>query len=237
MKRQVRKNVFETNSSSMHSLVVTKKDSKYTPEEIMKGIYLSNDKNTNEEDCIWKIWDEGELYFGRSPFKVLSSFRDKWLYALASLVGEYNDKVYKELERVAKKNIVGLKKIELPKTIKSLPNIDNEKNTNSDYVKEYGKTESELIAYLNEKEKEWELEDEEIDYWEDCYGDWCFHAPCIGNVDEDILSGFLKDENITLEEFLVNKKYIVIQDGDEYCIWNKLKETGLVDFDNIDHEY
>lgn len=110
MKRQIRKNVFETNSSSMHSLVITKTSDKYTSEEIMKDIYLSNDKNTNEEDCIWKIWDEDKLYFGRSPFKVLSSFRDKWLYALASLVGEYNDKVYKELERVARENIIGLKK-------------------------------------------------------------------------------------------------------------------------------
>lgn len=127
MKKQVRKNVFETNSSSMHSLVITKTSDKYTSEEIMKDIYLSDDNSTNEEDCIWKIWDEDKLYFGRSPFKVLSSFRDKWLYALASLVGEYNDKVYKELERIAKKNIVGLKKIELPNTIKRFPNIDNEK--------------------------------------------------------------------------------------------------------------
>lgn len=34
-----------------------------------------------------------------------------------------------------------------------------------------------------------------------------------GRVDENILTGFLKRENITLEEFLINKKYIVIQDG------------------------
>lgn len=236
MKKQVRKNVFETNSSSMHSLVITKTSDKYTSEEIMKDIYLSDDKNTNEENCIWQIWDEDKLYFGRSPFKVLSSFRDKWLYALASLVREYNDKVYKELERIAKKNIVGLKKIELPKTIKRFPNIGNEKNTNSDYTKEYGKTESELIAYLKETEIKWELQNE-IDYWEDRYGDWCFHIPYTGSVDEDILSGFLKEENIILEEFLVNKKYIVVQDGDEYCIWNKLKEAGLVDFNSIDHEY
>lgn len=119
MKKQVRKNVFETNSSSMHSLVITKTSDKYTSEEIMKDIYLSDDNSTNEEDCIWKIWDEDELYFGRSPFEVLSSFRDKWLYALASLVGEYNDKVYKELERVARENIIGLKKIELHKSLET----------------------------------------------------------------------------------------------------------------------
>lgn len=40
MKRQIRRNVFETNSSSMHSLTVMKRDDKYTPEEILEGLYL-----------------------------------------------------------------------------------------------------------------------------------------------------------------------------------------------------
>lgn len=236
MKRQVRTNVFETNSSSMHSLVITKNEDKYSSEEIMNGICLSDDENTNKEDCVWEIWDEDKLYFGRSPFKVLSSFKDKWLYALASLVREYNDEVYKKLEKIAMQNITGLEKIKLPQIIRSFPNKENVKNYNSDYTKEYGKTESELIAYLKEKEIELEL-DNEIYYWENDYGNWSFYVPYTGNVDEDILSGFLKEENITLEDFLLNKKYIVIQDGDEYCIWNKLKETGLVDYNNIDYEY
>ena len=37
---QIRDNTFETNSSSSHSLIITDFDGKYTPEEMMKGIYL-----------------------------------------------------------------------------------------------------------------------------------------------------------------------------------------------------
>ena len=57
------------------------------------------------------------------------------------------------------------------------------------------------------------------------------------SVDEDILSGFLEHEGISLEEYLINKKYVVIQDGDEYCYWDNMKQTGLVNMDMIDHEY
>ena len=36
--KQIRRGVFETNSSSMHSLTVMKRNDKYTPEEILDGI-------------------------------------------------------------------------------------------------------------------------------------------------------------------------------------------------------
>ena len=97
MKRQIRRCVFETNSSSLHSLCVMKIDEYYTPEEISKNFFLWNNKDTGEEKCEWHIWD-GDLEFGRSPFRVLCNFHDKWLYACASLVREYNDETYKELE-------------------------------------------------------------------------------------------------------------------------------------------
>lgn len=58
-----------------------------------------------------------------------------------------------------------------------------------------------------------------------------------GSVDEDILTPFLKKTGITLREFLTNKKYVVIVDGDEYCIWDSLKDSGLVNIDEIEREY
>ena len=113
MKRQIRRNVFETNSSSMHSLVIMKQEEKYTPEEISKGVYLHKDIDTGESCCVWEPWDH-EMDFGRAPFRVLGTFADKWLYACASLVNEYNDKTYKELVKLAIKYVPGLKKIKLP---------------------------------------------------------------------------------------------------------------------------
>ena len=234
MKRQVRRNVFETNSSSMHSLTVMKIEGKYTQKEILDDIYLSKDKETGEENCIWDIWDRN-LEFGRTPFRALGTFSGKWLYACASLVREYNDDTYKELVRIAKKYIPGLKKIKLPYVVDNFPNKDDPENKDSDYVKEYGKTEKELIEYLDNKSKEWF--DVPSKYWKSKIDDWCFYKPDTGCVDEDILSGFLKSENISLEEFITNKKYVVIQDGDEYCYWDDMKQTGLVNLDAIDHEY
>lgn len=73
---QVRSSCFETNSSSAHSLVVTKgKAQHYTPEEAYKELYwMDNDG----------YWDpHGSFYFGRHPFQVLSTFKAKLRYAYA----------------------------------------------------------------------------------------------------------------------------------------------------------
>ena len=234
MKRQIRRSVFETNSSSMHSLTVMKRNEKYTTEEIMEDIWLSNDRETKEEDCVWDIWNDSDLSFGRSPFRALATFREKWLYACASLVNDYNDDTYKELVEIAKKYIPNLKRIDLPKTSGSFANKDNEKNKDSGYCQKYGKTEDELAEYLMKKEKDWDME---IEYWETSSGYWHYDAPYTGHVDDNILSGFLKKEGITLEEYLTNKKYVVIQDGDEYCYWDDMKKAGLINMNAIDHEY
>lgn len=217
----------------MHSLTVMKRDDKYTPEEILEEIYLCKDKETGEEKCVWNIWDH-ELEFGRSPFRALGTFTDKWLYACASLVHDYNDETYKELVALALKYIPGLKKVELPTTSNSCADKDDEEHKDDEYFQKYGKTEDELVEYLTQKEKDWGIE---IDYWKSSSGYWHYDRPFTGYVDENILSGFLEKEGVTLEEYLTNKKYVVIQDGDEYCYWSDMKKTGLVNMDAIDHEY
>lgn len=232
MKRQIRRGVFETNSSSMHSLTVLKRDCKYTSEETLEGLYLYDDRDTGEKKCIWNINDE-DLEFGRQPFRALGTFKDKWLYACASLVREYNDDIFQELTAIAFKYIPNLKRINLPMTSEPIVDRGSEKSRRDAYCQEHGKTEKELQEYLSQKEKDWGME---LGYWKS--GDWWhYEVPYTGHVDEDILSGFLKQEGISLEEYLTNKKYVVIQDGDEYGYWKDMKRTGLVNMDIIDHEY
>ena len=233
MKRQVRRGVFETNSSSMHSLTVMKRDEKYTQKEILKDIWLRDDKDTGEKDCVWNIWNDSDLDFGRSPFRALATFKEKWLYACASLVHEYNDDVYKELVEIVLKYVPNLKKIKLPTTERSFANKDDDKFKDDEYYQEYGKTQEEVISYLTQKSEEWDME---IEYYEHS-GYWYYDAPYTGYVDDNILSGFLESEGITVEEFITNKKYVVIQDGDEYCYWIDMKKAGLINMDAIDHEY
>lgn len=231
MKRKIRHGVFETNSSSMHSLVVMRTDEKYTSAEFVNGIYLCRDTETGEKDCVWNI-HEDDLYFGRSPFRSLGTFKDKWLYACASLVLEYGDETYNELISIALKYVPGLKKIVLPTSVKSIP----DKNTHKDdwYFQEYGKTEDEFMEYLSQKEKDLGAE---IEYWKTDLEYWKFEYPYTGSCDSDILTHFLEKEGITLEEYLINKKYVVIQDGDEYCYWYDMKRTGLINEAVIDYEY
>ena len=233
MKRQVRYGVFESNSSSKHSISIMKKNDKYTPEEILEDIWLHDDKETGEKDCVWDIWD-GDLSFGRSPFRALGTFADKWYYACASLVRDYNGDTYKELVAIAMKYVPNLKKIKLPMTNESIADKDDEVNKDSEFAQKYGKTENELIEYLTKKEELWGFE---IEYWKGRNGYWHYNAPCTGYVDENILSGFLEKEGITLEEYLINKKYVVIQDGDEHCEYENMKKSGLINLDAIDHEY
>ena len=161
MKRQIRRCVFETNSSSMHSLVVMKRASKYSQEEILDEFFLFDNKETGEKNCVWEIRDY-DLEFGRVPFRSLGNFHDKWLYACASLVREYKDDMYNQLEQIALKYVTRLKKIQMPLTTKSIPNKDCQKFEDNDYYQEYGKTEDELAEYLMQKEKDWNIETE---YW------------------------------------------------------------------------
>ena len=230
MKRQIRRGVFESNSSSQHSLAIMKINEKYTLDEISNEIYLS-------KDGVWNIWD-CSMEFGRSPFKVLGTFAQKWKYACASLVFEYNDEIYVELEEIAFKYIPGLKKIKLPTITESIPNKDCEENKDSDFCETYGMTEDELNDFLSKKEKKWGLEDGEVDYWLDSeHKNWRYEKPYTGYVDENILGRFLKKENISLEEFLINKKYVVICDGDEYCVYDDMKKAGLINTEMIDYEF
>lgn len=49
-----------------------------------------------------------------------------------------------------------------------------------------------------------------------------------GGTDDYALNSWLENNNITLEEFLINSRYAVICDGDEYCTFNKLIDLGLI---------
>ncbi|MCM1277156.1 MAG: hypothetical protein NC299_17670 [Lachnospiraceae bacterium] len=181
MKRQIRHGVFETNSSSMHSLVIQKNDEYVTHEEIIADYYYWRDK-----DKILFLRNDS-LEFGRTPFKCLASFIDKLGYAIASFC-KYNDEKFDEIIQTVTEIIPECKGIELP-----------------------------LVSTSRYE-----------------------HKPYYGYVDhesDDLLETFLEKHNVSLKEFLTNKKYVVIVDGDEYCIWDKLKLTGLVNTDIIDYEY
>lgn len=179
---QIRDNTFETNSSSSHSLIITDFDGKYTPDEMMKGIYLWNDKKKRMYDS--------ELEFYRSPFSLLATFESKSRYAIASSNGRLADKV-EEL------------------WYKYIPNFNG---------------------------FEFDTRDEEYDYDKQEWVDLEEPKPVYGGTDDYQIESWLKHYNVSLEDFLTMRRYMVVCDGDETREWYHVLDSGLVDKAHIIHD-
>ena len=179
---QIRDNTFETNSSSSHSLIITDFDGKYTPEEMMRGIYLWNDNK--------KRMYESNLGFYRSPFSLLATFESKSRYAIASSHGHLVD----EVEKI---------------WYKYIPDFDGFK---------------------------FDMHTEEYDYNKKEWVDLDEPKPAYGGTDDYQIEGWLKSYNVSLEDFLTMRRYMVVCDGDETREWYRVLDSGLVDKSHIIHD-
>lgn len=93
---QIRDNVFETNSSSAHTIAVKNHDE-----------YDYDLKWLLDEDGTFKLWSTSDLDFGRSPFDVLCTTYQKIPYFIAT----YG---YKFISKIIMENIPEVKRIEKP---------------------------------------------------------------------------------------------------------------------------
>ena len=77
----IRQSVFETNSSSMHSLVVVKNRKPYNSHELKLNCY--------HDDADFKLfgWSPDQCEFGRAPFRTLRTPIDKLRYYVAHELG------------------------------------------------------------------------------------------------------------------------------------------------------
>lgn len=254
MKYQIRKSCFETNSSSMHSLVVTKKNSnvRMTQEEIRDEFYLDKDwykehhKNDEKEIVDIDLWHND---FGRSPFTVLSSFEDKLSYAIAEYCGDnYRMKSYIEAENIFDIifrplviRLIGCDEIEWGKwDDRHFVVYSNDK---AEYFDEFEEVPYEKLIHIDKSERN-NFSDDDIIYGgyrnidkdgrhiEDAW----FDVPDFGSIDHQssgLLKKFLKNSNLSLEDYLVRKDVIVVIDGDEYCELDNLIKCGLINKDSI----
>ena len=255
-KYQIRKGCFETNSSSSHSLIVTKKNSniRMTQEEIRHEFYLDapwhKERHKNDEKEVVKI-DPWDNEFGRSPFNVLVTFRDKLAYAIAEYCGgNYTIQSYIDAG-------IRFNETFVPLLIRL---------TGCDEV-EYGKEHCATFAIYSDIGGEYIDEVEEVDYpdlivagykdnipkddkilgvyknvagngrpIEEAY----FDVPDYGSIDHQskgLLTSFLKSNNLSLEDYLVRKDIITIITGDEFSTFTDMVTCGLIDVNNIVIQY
>jgi hypothetical protein len=242
-KKIVRRNCcFETNSSSMHSICITKNDVHVTPEELTAD-YNSDAYNEYEFIYLWKNKlnmhgvDDG---FGRYPFEILYTFRDKLKYAMCEYLGNmYIDdpeweEIYGKFCEICAEMIPGFEDFYIYTREENIYLDDKgheiqRKNLRYDHYD----AEHNFFVYTY-KDEEGNTKIATLD--EENY----MEQPDIGFIDHQsagLLKNFLKDKGISLKEFLTNKKYVIIIDGDEYEAWNRYKKTGIIDKSFIVEEF
>ncbi len=247
MKRQIRNSVFETNSSSSHCILITKNDHILTSEDAYHGDKYWNDPENkkleymyiNKKDHTVDFYKD-ELGFGRSPFQILSSFEDKIRYAIAAFCGDYSGfsdeekvKNFNEIIKIANEIFPELEDIKLP-----MKEIDVYLDLNGNELKD------EDVLYnfsVNRKSAFYHFyKDKDGKKHPAKKADYIYEAPNVPGIDHQsatLLKSFLEREHITLRDFLLNKKYIIIITGDEYDDWQNFKRSGLINKDNIIFEY
>lgn len=253
MKYQVRKSCFESNSSSMHSLIITKKNSNVhmTQDEIRKEFYLDEEwykeRHKNDEKEVVEI-EPWENDFGRSPFTVLSSFRSKLAYAIAEYCGDnYRIESYLQAEKKFDEifvplltHLIGCDEIKWDKWNDEHFEIYSD---GGEYFDEVEEVPYEKLVYV-EKEDRDGLSDDDLlkghyrktDVDGRPIEDAWFDVPDFGSIDHQsagLLTGFLELNNLSLEDYLVRKDVVVIIDGDEYCELDSLIDCGLIKKDSI----
>lgn len=245
MKIQFRRGAFETNSSSMHSIVITKNSDVFTQKEIREEFYF---------DMPWYRGDTKKLelhkydfdYFGRE-FDILATFRDKLKYAIASYCGdncllkdyEKSEQYFNDVFVPLLCELVGVTKVEMPTETRYFDlYADTVTEDENQDIRTYEEVPYEDLVYLENSEDG------------ECYAKvcksgrererWGFDVINVGGIDHQscgVLQGFLKKYNISLKDFLIRKNIVVIIDGDETCIFQTMKEAGLIDKDNIKEQY
>ena len=225
MKIQVRNHVFETNSSSMHSIAIVRPENLKGTMADYYGYQLVNSwlkPDAEVEVNSPYVMDDDSIVFERWPFRILSTMYNKARYAIASYGDEEH---FKQISDICKK----------------LTGHGLKTPTKHEWKRYYttGLSEDDEIPEDHIID-DWDLElDEEKNehYRLDKDGNriydiesFCEEVPFYGYVDHQsmgMLQGFLKKHQITLEEFLKDPKYVVIIDGDEYCAWPQMFEAGL----------
>ena len=226
MKIQRRNSVFETNSSSMHSIAIVKSENLKGTATDYYGHQLTSEwikpgKDVEINSPI--VLNDDSLDFGRWPFRVLTTMYEKIQYAIAYYG---TDEKFQEISNICKKYTShGLV---VPTNREWFKYYTTGLNDGDEIPDDHILTPYVDVFYDKQKE-EWYRKDENENRIYDIESDLA-NVIYYGNVDHqsnDMLDNFLDEHKITLEQLLADPKYVIIVDGDEYCAWEKMFEAGI----------
>ena len=212
MRYTVRHGCFETNSSSMHSIVLTNIE-----KESDKGEWYIHNGRT-------KIWSY-DLSFGRSPFRLLTTMKDKICFAIASFSDD--DEKIEEIREIARE-IFGCELDIQTEKIEEYRRKDNKEYISSwdvEWIDDPNDHTKEIAIYKPDPSLEIEYTESEVIYSH------------IDHQSFGLLGGFLSKNNISLRDFITKAKYMVAIDGDEYCELENIMKSGIVDQTKIVEVY
>lgn len=108
---QIRRGVFETNSSSSHSIIIKKQD-RALDEQIDPGWHMHWDEDDENDPRNGIIgFGEDDLEFGRDPFHFLVDWYDRLCYAIAS----YHTKAgVEKIKEICQRRIMNFRGFEFP---------------------------------------------------------------------------------------------------------------------------
>lgn len=226
-----------------------------TQEEIRDEFYLNEDwyteRHKNDEEEVVKI-DPWDNEFGRSPFNVLVTFKDKLAYAVAEYCGNNysiksyvkGEKTFDEVFRPLLIRLIGCDDIEWDRWDDRPFEIYVDGGDNLDEVEEvpYDK-----LIYVDKSERKDLSEDnlirgryKNVDIDGRLIEEAWFDVPKFGEIDHQsmgLLKRFLKDNNLSLEDYLVRKDIITVITGDEFSTFTDMVTCGLIDVNNIVTQY
>lgn len=217
MRTVIREGCFETNSSSMHNITVLKKGGKSDAYDY---------DHTVRDGVLNMSYVDTPLDFGRI-YNVYYTIVEKAAYAFASLGEECKDRIVDILKR----NIPGVKFIIFNKDEK--PILGDENNNPIPREK------AEWVGWGSEDSPEsGYVYTDENGIRHPLYTIGITEVDDLGGIDHQsmgLLKNFLKKHDVSLEDFITNSKYIIVQDGDEYDIYRKELRSHIIDTDRIEY--
>ena len=199
----IRNNCFETNSSSMHSLVISKQAQEYDEDELRFGYDAEYDKGEGFK-LFDHCWNYDDYTFGRAPFRILRTPREKLRYWVGHELGNWRNledvdplKIEQVKKLISMQTGLPFDKINLYANIHELENPGCDRKGNPRKIEpEYG--------YAEENDT----------------GESVFH--------------FIHRKGIEFADLILNPKYTIVVDGDEYQIFKDMCLSGVVDVNSLE---